>query len=83
MIKEAYDNNPSSYFETCNCHAEVAALKKAKSKIEGIIVIRKKKCGRLANSQPCALCQAILMRSGIKEVYFTNEDGEYRRMRFP
>ena len=54
-------------------HAEVAALIKIKdwSKAHRIFVTRYTKDGKPALAKPCAICQSIIERTGIKLIEYT------------
>ena len=61
-------------------HAEAAALQKIKyldidfSKIK-LFVYREFRDGRLAMSRPCSACMAAIKELGIKNIYYTSNDG--------
>lgn len=62
-------------------HAEQAAIINAgdKNKLKGcsILVMKVSKTnGYLSNAKPCPYCQASIDYVGIKNVYYTNEEGE-------
>lgn len=60
-------------------HAEQSALLKLDwKKLKGcsIFVCRSSKTGQLGNARPCKMCQKIIDYVGIKDVYYTNENGE-------
>lgn len=54
-------------------HAEVAAIKKANTSLEGatIYVARINKTGQPLLSKPCERCQAAIEKAGIKKVIYT------------
>lgn len=54
-------------------HAEVAAIKKANTSLEGatIYVARINKSGQPLFSKPCERCQAAIEKAGIKKVFYT------------
>ena len=54
-------------------HAEVAALVKLKdwSKAYRLVVKRFTRNGEPANARPCALCQQLIRKSGIKVIEHT------------
>jgi tRNA(Arg) A34 adenosine deaminase TadA len=64
-------------------HAEVEAVLKAKQNLKGydllIIRINKKKQFRI--SKPCPHCTALLNHVGIRNVYFSNDDGMIEKMK--
>ncbi len=62
-------------------HAEQAAILNAGSwdKLKGcsLLVMKVSKTkGYLSNAKPCKFCEATIRYVGIKNVYYTNEDGE-------
>lgn len=60
-------------------HAEQAALLNLDwNKLKGcsILVMRVSKTGKLGICRPCEMCQKIIEHVGIKNVYYTNKDGE-------
>lgn len=60
-------------------HAEQAALLQLSFKqLKGarLTVVRIKKDGSLGNSCPCSFCRELILRSGIKEVVYINENGD-------
>ncbi|MGB1650429.1 MAG: hypothetical protein ACPHEP_05330 [Acidimicrobiales bacterium] len=59
-------------------HAETACiLGHGMDNCEGLnlIVVRVLKDDSLALSRPCEVCQAVIARAGINEVYYTQDDG--------
>lgn len=54
-------------------HAEVAAIKRANTSLEGatIYVARINKSGQPLLSKPCDRCQAAIEKAGIKKVIYT------------
>lgn len=68
-------------------HAEQAAILNAGSwnKLKGcsLLVMKvSKTLSRLSNAKPCNFCEATIRYVGIKNVYYTNEDGEIVKMEF-
>lgn len=67
-------------------HAEQAAILNAGSwdKLKGcsILVMKVSKTkGYLSNAKPCKFCEETIRYVGIKNVYYTNEDGEIVRLK--
>jgi len=58
-------------------HAEMSVLRFAKPG-DVIIVLRWKKSGVLSMSKPCIHCQGFLKSAGIKEVHYTDCNGEFK-----
>lgn len=59
-------------------HAEQHALLNLDwSKLKGcsILVMKVSKTGKLSNAKPCPLCSKLLNHVGIKDIYYTNEQG--------
>jgi len=58
-------------------HAEIAAIIRARRKIDTLIIARiMYKSLRYGLSKPCPICTLAIMEAGIKNVYFTNSYGE-------
>ncbi len=70
--------------ESACCHAEASALlkvpKKCRSQVE-IYVIRFLRNGNLTCAKPCEMCQDFLKKYNVKNVYYTNWDGKWNKMR--
>jgi deoxycytidylate deaminase len=64
-------------------HAELSAGINARRSIVGstMIVVRVLKNGSLVCSKPCARCMSFLIASGIKALYYTDENNEMQRVR--
>ena len=61
-------------------HAEIHALKKAKTRKfdltnATVFVYRKTKNGDLAMAKPCKMCMDALLEQQVKEVFYTCENG--------
>lgn len=72
--------------ENSCCHAEVNALAKVPRQCRHraeLYVIRFQRNGNLSMARPCALCRRFLSYNGIdfRNVYYTNWDGEWDRMK--
>lgn len=70
---------PDRYVEySHSLHAELAAILNCKSDISGasILVIREDKNGELKNARPCEWCTETLKHFDVKDVYYTNDEGE-------
>lgn len=67
-------------------HSEVNALRKVRPDkrhlLENatLVNIRIAKSG-IRISRPCPVCTALIKRSGISKVYYTNNDGSFSKMR--
>ena len=64
----------------CSLHAEQAAiLDSLKSDIKGatLYVIRLNPKGLFRNACPCSICKRLIESVGIKEVIYTNENGDW------
>ncbi len=59
-------------------HAECHAIIKAKKNLKGysIIVVRLNKKNELTMAKPCNFCQDFIDYVGIKEIYWSNYNGE-------
>ena len=60
----------------CSTHAEVAAIKEAKTNATGAVlyVARVNRQGQDRNSKPCRLYQAVITEVGIKKVIYTEDE---------
>ena len=60
----------------CSTHAEVAAIKEAKTNATGAVlyVARVNRQGEDRNSKPCRLCQKVITDVGIKKVIYTEDE---------
>lgn len=58
-------------------HAEIAALVKCKSDADTIVVARLggHHGNEIRNAKPCKICRLALQHAGIKDVYYTTNDG--------
>jgi len=57
-------------------HAELAAIIRAKTDLRGssIYVYRETKNGQIACSYPCVDCQEAIQTSGIKKIYYSDNN---------
>ena len=57
----------------CSRHAEIEAIKEAKSNANGAVlyVARVNNQGQDRNSKPCVLCEKVINQSNIKKVIYT------------
>lgn len=62
-------------------HAEVAALRQAKLRADALTVVRITKDGFLANSKPCKICRELLQDLGVKDVYYSTNEGTLKHKR--
>lgn len=62
-----------------HAHAETRLCQKLD---EGatVFVVRVRRDGTLANSRPCDDCKISMFMSGVRKVYYTNEEGEVERL---
>lgn len=73
------------YTDVFSRHAEIHALKKAKTRKFNLtnataFVYRMTKDGKLAMAKPCKMCMDALQEQQVKEVFYTCENG-WERMR--
>jgi len=66
-------------------HAEVDAILNAKTDLRDcdLMVIRINQKKQFRISKPCEHCMALIAHVGIKNVYFSNDDGMIERMKVP
>ncbi len=58
-------------------HAEISALVRSQRRVHGIIVIRvSRNQGNLNMAKPCPICQAAINDAGIKNIYYSDRDGD-------
>lgn len=64
-------------------HAEVDVILRAKRDLRDcdILVLRVNNKGEFKIAKPCDHCMALIAHVGIKNVYFSNEDGMIEKMR--
>lgn len=68
------------YGRPVTVHAEMQAIIRAKNVVESLegmvlVVARIKRNGEIGMARPCSGCEAIIRRNGIKEVWYTTENG--------
>jgi tRNA(Arg) A34 adenosine deaminase TadA len=56
-------------------HAEIAALIKSKEDADTIVVARVNTRNKLRMAKPCPICTLALEQEGIKNVYYTTNEG--------
>jgi len=56
-------------------HAEIAALIRARSDVETVVVARINKRGELRCSKPCQICSLALQEASVSEVWFSTDAG--------
>ena len=68
-----------------SCHSEINAIKKlSKKDVKNfskytIWNIRWDKNGEIKDSKPCSQCQKTLLKLGIKNIVFSNQDGSFTK----
>ena len=61
-------------------HAEMHALFKCRGNCDRLEVFRIKSSGKFGMAKPCRLCQEHINRYGIKDVRYTNEEGQWTQL---
>lgn len=56
-------------------HAEVAALVRCRCDVDTIVVARVNRQHQLRNARPCPICQLAIQEAGIKNVYYSTDQG--------
>lgn len=56
-------------------HSEIAALIKAREDADTIVVARVNPQNKLRNSCPCRICSLALEEFGVKNIYYSTDDG--------
>ena len=64
-------------------HAEIRALLKAKEFCDTLVVGRLDKSGKFRLSKPCRVCQLAIAEYGVKNVYFSTNDGLWEALELP
>lgn len=63
-------------------HAEIQAIVRSNGKEKrGIAVVRTTNDGRLAIAKPCDACLAAILEAGLKEIVYSDYDGNVRKLR--
>ena len=64
-------------------HAEVDSIIKAKTDLKGMsmLVIRLNAYGGLALARPCNYCMTYIDHVGIKNIYYSNRNGDIERIK--
>jgi len=79
FVPDRFKRYPNSF------HAEIAAMHNVsdKNKINGasILVVRVTKSGNISKAFPCKYCMKTLKHVGIKNIYYSNRQGEIVRRR--
>lgn len=71
----------SKYF-LCTVHSEVAAIKAA-GDVSGakLFVARRRRDGGLGLAKPCDRCMKVIRASGVRRVFYTDDQGQWASMR--
>ena len=78
-LQRVYANKVGMPSKTCE-HAEVAAIRHAKE-LDTLVVVRVSARGELVSSRPCPICRELIQDSGVKHLYYSQEDGiRYERV---
>jgi deoxycytidylate deaminase len=56
-------------------HAEIDALVRCRKKPHSVYVGRLTRDGSLALAKPCPICMGAIVEAGVKEVYYTTNEG--------
>jgi tRNA(Arg) A34 adenosine deaminase TadA len=56
-------------------HSEVHALIKAREDADTIVVARVNPQNKLRNAKPCPICALALEEAGVKNIYYSTDDG--------
>ena len=60
---------------SCFLHAEIAALVKARSHVDSVMVMRIIQNGEIKMAKPCKICEMALKEARVKQVWYTNDEG--------
>ncbi len=62
-------------------HAEIRALIRAGDRpADTLVVGRVNRSGNLCLSKPCAVCQLAISESGLRNVYYSTDEGYFERL---
>lgn len=64
-------------------HAEIRALLRAKEVCDTLVVVRLDKSGKFRLSKPCSVCQLAIAEYGLKNVYYSTDDGSWGVLELP
>lgn len=66
-------------------HAEIETILKAKTDLRGcdMLVLRVNNSNCFRMSKPCGFCMAMISRVGIKNVYYSNDEGMIEKIKVP
>jgi deoxycytidylate deaminase len=73
-VKTMYPTSKDIYVSP-HLHAEVAALKRAQTGVDTLVVVRLTHHGCLANARPCNVCVAVMRDYGVKQVIYSVDGG--------
>jgi len=72
------------YWDQAGLHSELSAvIKLGKEDCSGLtfVNVRLKKDGMVGNSLPCRGCMSMLNQTGFKKIYFTDEKGDFQKLK--
>lgn len=75
-----YSNGDESYSRHAELHAISQLPRDFNPKKVRLYVARLSKTGRMAMALPCPSCQRTLASTGIKKIYFTDWEGNWKRL---
>lgn len=64
----------------CSVHAEALSLHRAKKQGDTLIVVRVLQNGNLSMAFPCRKCYNLIKKSNIKNLYFSDWNGEIKKV---
>lgn len=73
-----YEASSRDFTSHCT-HAELAAIKNVKGRIDSVFVYRENRLGNACAARPCLVCQALLIERGIRQIYYTDRDGKVQK----
>ena len=59
-------------------HAEIAALVKSKGQVHSLVVVRMTRMGVMRMARPCPICLLAMKEAGVREMYYSDNDGKIR-----
>ena len=79
------DPKACSHYQWPFPHAEFNAVKKVDKRHSlsdsTIYIVRILKTGEISNSKPCSECAKMLKSKGLREIYFSGDNGEVRKLK--
>lgn len=79
-VKSMYDGSKEIPLPD-ELHAEVDCLKSCPPGADTLVVARFRKDGSIGCAKPCNVCRKYAELRGIRTIYYSDEQGQFRRMK--